>query len=85
MNLQGPGRRSADSWFNMRSNRGVAMDVVVIGMDNTLIKDVEKLRHRVKVVLVPGNLLIIYRTTPNTGFQELDGQAAELYLKSLLR
>ena len=62
------------------------MDVVVIGMDNVaLIKDVEKLRHRVKVVLAPGNLLIIYRTTPNTGFQELDGQAAELYLKSLLR
>jgi hypothetical protein len=71
----------------MQRSRGTAMEVVVIGMGRyTILKDVvEKLRHRVKVILVPGDELVVYINSPRSGFKELYGKDAEHYLKSLTR
>jgi RNA-binding protein YhbY len=59
------------------------MDIIVIGMENEHIIEKLKKRHDVKVILVPGDTLIIYQFNRNTGFREIDGDAAILYLKSL--
>ncbi len=57
------------------------MEVVVIGTDRPNVA--EELRRRgIKVIMVPGNEVIVYIT--HTGFQELDGDVAERYISSLL-
>ncbi len=60
------------------------MEVVVVGMESRYVTTViEELKRRgIKVILVPGNVLTIY--TFHNGFQELDGDAAERYISSLL-
>jgi RecB family endonuclease NucS len=73
------------SRFNMQRDREIDMEVIVIGVGRLVSTrcDIEKLRQRAKVVLVPGDELIIYRADPRTGFQEIDGAAAELYLSQI--
>jgi len=61
------------------------MEVAVIGTDSKYATIVEKMRRRgMKVIMVPGNTLVIYKFGPHTGFQELDGDVAERYISSLL-
>jgi len=60
------------------------MEVVVVGIEHKRLA--EELRRRgVKVAVVPGNALIVYRFGHRSGFQELDGPAAELYISQLVQ
>jgi len=61
------------------------MEVVVVGTDSRYVAVVKELRQRgMKVIMVPGDTLVIYKVGPHTGFQELDGDVAEHYISSLL-
>jgi hypothetical protein len=76
-------RRIQAPRFDMRRSCGIDMEVVVIGNTHTDI--VKELRQRgVKVVTVPGNMVLVYKFDPYTGFQELDGDIAERYISLLL-
>jgi len=59
------------------------MEVVVVGRDNATV--VEELRRRgMKVIVVPGDEVVVYVNFPHTGFQELVGEDAERYIQSIL-
>jgi len=61
------------------------MEVVVIGTDSKYATIVEKMRQReMKVIMVPGNTVVIHKFGPHTGFQELDGDVVERYISLLL-
>jgi len=73
----------ACTWFNMWKYCGASMEIIVIEIESEYAAAVEELRRRgAKVVLVPGNALAVYAF--HSGFQELDGDAAKLYISSLL-
>jgi len=61
------------------------MEVVVIGTDSKYATIVEKMRQRgMKIIMVPGNTVVIYKFDPHTGFQELTGEDAERYISLFL-
>ena len=58
------------------------MELVVMGMED---KIAEELRRRgIKVILVPGNEIVVYMDFPHSGFQELVGEAARRYVPLLV-
>ncbi len=58
------------------------MELIVIGLENRYAALIREIQKRVKVILIPGNEIVVYRF--NSGFQELVGEEAERYVQSLL-
>ncbi len=66
----------------MLTSHKINIELIAIGLENRYVVLIREMQKRVKVILIPGNEIVVYRF--NSGFQELVGEEAERYVQSLL-